>query len=121
MTTTLLLLVLAEFVPQSTPLGMSSWLVDGAAIAAVLLLVLNIVQHFKRKPPIEAELEKLLHLMRAEVNQLRHESNSQLNDVRHEIGGAHQRIDIFTRDINDKMQQLPGQVVDLLNKTGAIR
>lgn len=115
------LTTLAGLIPPSTPEGMSSWMVDGAAIAALVLLVLNIVQHFKRKPPIEAELEKLLLQMRAEVNQLRLETNSQLNEVRHEIGGAHQRVDMFTRDLNDKMQQLPGQVVDLLNKTGAIR
>lgn len=114
-------MILAGMLPAGTPEGMSSWLVDGAAIAAMVLLVLNIVQHFRRKPPIEAELEKLLLQMRAEVNQLRHETNSQLNEVRHEIGGAHQRVDMFTRDLNDKMQQLPGQVVDLLNKTGALR
>lgn len=112
--------LLLDIVPASTPEGMSSWLVDGAAVAALVLLVLNIVSHFKRKPPIEAELAKLLQQMREEVNQLRIETNSQFCDVRHEIGGAHRRVDLFTRDLNDKMQQLPGQVVDLLNKTGAL-
>jgi SMC interacting uncharacterized protein involved in chromosome segregation len=112
-------LLLADLA-ESTPEGISSWLVNGAAIAAMVLLVLNIVQHFKRKPPIEAELEKLLHLMREEVNQLRLETNTQLTDFRRELGGAHLRIDQLTRDLNDKMQRLPGQVVDLLNKTGAL-
>lgn len=112
---------LSEFAPQGTPDGISLWLINGAAVAAMVLLALNIIQHFRRKPPIEAELEKLLLQMRAEVNQLRLETNSQFTDVRHEIGGAHQRVDMFTHDLNDKMQRLPGQVVDLLNKTGALR
>lgn len=113
-------LLLLEMLPPGTPQGMSSWLVDGAAVLALVLLVLNIVSHFKRKPPIEAELARLLQQMREEVNHLRIETNSQFVDVRHEIGGAHRRVDLFTRDLNDKMQQLPGQVVDLLNKTGAL-
>jgi SMC interacting uncharacterized protein involved in chromosome segregation len=118
---TLSMPILAAFIPTATPEGINTWLVDGAAVAAMVLLVLNIVQHFKRKPPIEAELEKLLHQMRAEINQLRLDTNDQLLDFRHEIGGAHKRIDLLTRDINDQMQRLPGNIVDLLNKTGAIR
>jgi hypothetical protein len=43
-----------------------------------------------------------------------------LAEVRGRVEGAHQRVDLLTHDLNDKLQRLPGEVVDLLHKTGVI-
>lgn len=98
----------------------ATWMVQAAAAAALVLIVLNIFAHFRRVPPIEEELEELLEKLRAEINHLRVEMLQSSKDLRLQIDGAHQRVDALTRDVNAKLQRLPGEVVDLLNKTGAI-
>jgi len=99
---------------------LTSWLVDAAAAAAILLVFLKVIDHFKRKPTLEQELEKLLRQIRAEVNELHHEQTSHLVEVRARIEGAHQRVDNLTHDLNNKLQRLPGEIVDLLHKTGSL-
>ena len=59
--------------PPPDPAHLSSWLVDAAALGAILLVFLKVIDHFKRKPSLEQELEKLLRQIRSELNQLRHE------------------------------------------------
>ncbi len=96
------------------------WMIKAAAAAALVLVVLKIFAHFQRVPPIEEELEELLEKLRTEINHLRVEMLQSSKDLRLQIDGAHQRVDALTRDVNAKLQRLPGEVVDLLNKTGAI-
>jgi hypothetical protein len=110
--------VFAQEVPAPDATHLSSWLVDAAALGAILLVFLKIIDHFKRKPSLEQELEKLLRQFRSELNQLRHEQSSHLAEVRGRIEGAHQRVDLLTHDLNNKLQRLPGEIVDLLHKTG---
>lgn len=98
----------------------AAWMIQAAAAAALVLVVLKIFAHFRRVPPIEEELEELLEKLRAEINHLRVETLQSSKDLRLQIDGAHQRVDALTRDVNAKLQRLPGDVVDLLNKTGAI-
>jgi hypothetical protein len=112
--------VAGEEVPSADAAHFSAWLTDAAALAAILLIFLKVIDHFKRRPSLEQELEKLLHQIRAELNQLRHEQSSQLSDVRARVEGAHQRVDLLTHDLNNKLQRLPGEIVDLLHKTGVI-
>ena len=116
----LLMPVLAQEVPQPDPARLSSWLVDAAALAAILLVFLKVIDHFKRRPSLEQELEKLLRQLRTELNQLRHEQAEHLSEVRTRVEGAHQRVDLLTHDLNNKLQHLPGEIVDLLHKTGVI-
>jgi hypothetical protein len=104
--------------PEATHL--SEWLVDAAGIAAVLLVFLKLFDHFKRKPSLEQELEKLLRQLRTEMNQLRHEQSAHLAEVKSRVEGAHQRVDLLTHDLNNKLQRLPAEIVDLLHKTGVI-
>jgi hypothetical protein len=106
-----------ELAPPDTA-HLSAWLVDAAAVGAILLVFLKIIDHFKRKPSLEQELEKLLRQIRAELNQIRHEQASHLSEVRGRVEGAHQRVDLLTHDLNNKLQRLPGEIVDLLHKTG---
>ncbi|MEM1057930.1 MAG: hypothetical protein AAGK14_01670 [Verrucomicrobiota bacterium] len=96
------------------------WMVKAAAVGALTLVVLKVFAHFKRVPPIEEELEELLEKLRTEINRLRLETAQSMKDLRLQIDGAHQRVDALTRDVNATLQRLPGDVVDLLNKTGAI-
>jgi hypothetical protein len=112
--------ILAQEVPGLEPGHFPGWLVDAAALGAVLLLVLKLVDHFKRRPSLEQELEKLLRQLRTELNQLRHEQSAHLSEVRARVEGAHQRVDQLTHDLNNKLQRLPGEIVDLLHKTGVI-
>jgi hypothetical protein len=112
------LAVFAQEVPPPDTAHLSAWLVDAAAVGAILLVFLKIIDHFKRKPSLEQELEKLLRQIRAELNQLRHEQASHLSEVRGGVEGAHQRVDLLTHDLNNKLQRLPGEIVDLLHKTG---
>ena len=113
---------LAQEMPAASPsLHLSEWLVDAASLAAMLLVFLKIVEHFKRKPSLEEELEKLLVQLRTELNQLRHEHAAHLSEVRGRIEGAHQRMDHLTHDLNNKLQRLPAEIVDLLHKTGVIQ
>ena len=78
----LLMPVLAQEVPAPDPEHLSSWLIDAAALAAILLVFLKVIDHFKRRPSLEQELDKLLRQLRAELNQLRHEQAEHLSEVR---------------------------------------
>jgi len=110
----------AQEVPAPDPVQLSSWLVDAAAVGAILLVFLRVIDHFKRRPSLEQELEKLLRQLRTELNQLRHEQAEHLAEVRTRVEGAHQRVDLLTHDLNNKLQRLPSEIVDLLHKTGVI-
>jgi hypothetical protein len=116
----LLMPVLAQEVPSPDPERLSSWLIDAAALAAILLVFLKVIDHFKRRPSLEQELEKLLRQLRAELNQLRHEQTEHITEIRSRVEGAHQRVDHLTHDLNNKLQRLPGDIVDLLHKTGVL-
>jgi len=116
----LLMPVLAQEIASPDPERFSSWLVDAAALAAMLLVFLKVIDHFKRRPSLEQELEKLLRQIRTELNQLRHEQTTHLSEVRSRVEGAHQRVDLLTHDLNNKLQRLPGDIVDLLHKTGVL-
>jgi 7-keto-8-aminopelargonate synthetase-like enzyme len=117
----LLMPLLAQELPAPEPVRFSAWLMDAAALAAMLLVFLKVIDHFKRRPSLEQELEKLLRQLRTELNQLRHEQSSHLSEVRARVEGAHQRVDHLTHDLNNKLQRLPGEIVDLLHKTGVIK
>src|SRR5271170_6034226 len=116
----LLMPFLAQEIQPPDPERLSSWLIDAAALAAILLVFLKVIDHFKRRPSLEQELEKLLRQLRTELNQLRHEQTEHLSEVRSRVEGAHQRVDLLTHDLNNKLQRLPGEIVDLLHKTGVI-
>ncbi len=64
--------------------------------------------------------KKLLRQLRTELNQLRHEQGTHLSEVRGRVEGAHQRVDLLTHDLNNKLQRLPGEIVDILHKTGVL-
>jgi hypothetical protein len=112
--------LLAQEIPQATPEALSTWLIDAAALAAILLVFLKVIDHFKRRPSLEQELEKLLRQLRAELNQLRGEQTEHLAEIRTRVEGAHQRVDHLTHDLNNKLQRLPGEIVDILHKTGVL-
>jgi uncharacterized protein Yka (UPF0111/DUF47 family) len=114
------LFFLAQEVPPPDPERLSSWLIDAAALAAILLVFLKVIDHFKRRPSLEQELEKLLRQLRTELNQVRHEQTEHLTEIRSRVEGAHQRVDLLTHDLNNKLQRLPGEIVDLLHKTGVL-
>ncbi len=116
----ILMPVLAQEIPVTDSAHFSTWLVDAAATAATVLVFLKVIDHFKRRPSLEQELEKLLRLIRTELNQLRHEQANHLSEVRTRVEGAHQRVDLLTHDLNNKLQRLPGEIVDLLHKTGVL-
>ena len=116
----LLMPVMAQEVPSPDAARFSSWLIDAAALAAILLVFLKVIDHFKRRPTLEQELEKLLRQLRTELNQVRHEQTTHLSEVRGRVEGAHQRVDLLTHDLNNKLQRLPGEIVDLLHKTGVL-
>src|SRR5271170_3840466 len=116
----LLMPFLAQEIPPPDPAHLSSWLLDAAALGAILLVFLKVIDHFKRRPSLEQELEKLLRQLRTELNQLRHEQTEHLTKVRSRVEGAHQRVDLLTHDLNNKLQRLPGEIVDLLHKTGVL-
>ena len=113
--------LVAQEIPPPDAAHLSSWLVDAAALAAILLVFLKVIDHFKRRPSLEQELEKLLRQLRTELNQLRHEQTEHLTEVRGRVEGAHQRVDLLTHDLNNKLQRLPGEIVDLLHKTGVLK
>ena len=112
---------LAQDVPAPQAEHLSNWLIDAAALAAMLLVFLKVLDHFKRRPSVEQELEKLLRQLRTELNQVRHEQVAHLSELKARIDGAHQRVDHLTHDLNNKLQRLPGEIVDLLHKTGVIK
>jgi enoyl-[acyl-carrier-protein] reductase (NADH) len=112
--------ILAEEIPSPDMAHLSSWLIDAAALAAMLLVFLKVLDHFKRRPSLEQELEKLLRQIRSELNQIRVEHAEHLAEVRGRVEGAHQRVDHLTHDLNNKLQRLPGEIVDLLHKTGVL-
>lgn len=113
-------LVLAQEVPMPESGHLSAWLVDAAALAAMLLVFLKVLDHFKRRPSLEQELEKLLRQIRSELNQIRVEHAEHLAEIRGRVEGAHQRVDHLTHDLNNKLQRLPGEIVDILHKTGVL-
>jgi len=113
--------LVAQEIPPPDAAHLSSWLVDAAALAAILLVFLKVIDHFKRRPSLEQELDKLLRQLRTELNQVRHEQTDHLAEVRGRVEGAHQRVDALTHDLNNKLQRLPGEIVDLLHKTGVLK
>jgi len=112
--------ILAQEVPAPDTARLSAWLIDAAALAAILLVFLKVLDHFKRKPSLEQELEKLLRQIRSELNQIRVEHAEHLAEIRGRVEGAHQRVDHLTHDLNNKLQRLPGEIVDILHKTGVL-
>ncbi len=112
--------ILAQELPAPDTVHLSAWLVDAAALAAMLLVFLKVLDHFKRRPSLEQELEKLLRQIRAELNQIRVEHAEHLAEIRGRVEGAHQRVDHLTADLNNKLQRLPGEIVDILHKTGVL-
>jgi hypothetical protein len=112
--------LLAQEVPTPDTARLSSWLIDAAALAAILLVFLKVFDHFKRRPSLEQELEKLLRQIRSELNQIRLEHAEHLAEIRGRVEGAHQRVDHLTHDLNNKLQRLPGEIVDILHKTGVL-
>src|SRR5271156_766474 len=112
---------LAQEVPVPDTARLSAWLVDAAALAAILLVFLKVLDHFKRRPSLEQELEKLLRQIRSELNQIRIEHAENLAEIRGRVEGAHQRVDHLTHDLNNKLQRLPGEIVDILHKTGVLK
>ena len=113
--------ILAQEVPMPDTARLSAWLIDAAALGAILLVFLKVFDHFKRKPSLEQELEKLLRQIRSELNQIRVEHAEHLAEVRGRVEGAHQRVDHLTHDLNNKLQRLPGEIVDILHKTGVLK
>ncbi len=113
-------LFLAQEVPAPDTARLSAWLIDAAALAAILLVFLKVLDHFKRRPSLEQELGKLLRQIRSELNQIRVEHAEHLAEVRGRVEGAHQRVDHLTHDLNNKLQRLPGEIVDILHKTGVL-
>jgi putative ribosome biogenesis GTPase RsgA len=113
-------LVLAQEMPTPDTARLSAWLVDAAARAASLLVFLKVLDHYKRRPSLEQELEKLLRQIRSELNQIRVEHADHLAEIRGRVEGAHQRVDHLTHDLNNKLQRLPGEIVDILHKTGVL-
>jgi enoyl-[acyl-carrier-protein] reductase (NADH) len=111
----------AQEIPMPDTARLSAWLVDAAALAAILLVFLKVIDHFKRRPSLEQELEKLLRQIRSELNQIRVEHAEHLAEVRSRVEGAHQRVDHLTHDLNNKLQRLPGEIVDILHKTGVLK
>ena len=99
---------------------LSAWLIDAAALAAILLVFLKVLDHFKRRPSLEQELEKLMRQIRSELNQMRVENGENLAEIRGRVEGAHLRVDHLTHDLNNKLQRLPGEIVDILHKTGVL-
>src|ERR1700722_19147745 len=89
----LLMPILAQEIPTPDPAHFSSWLIDAAALAAIPLVFLKVIDHFKRRPSLEQELENLLRQLRTELNQVRHEQAEHLNEIRLRVEGAHQRVD----------------------------
>ena len=112
--------ILAQDVPAPDTARLSAWLIDAAALAAILLVFLKVLDHFKRRPSLEQELEKLLRQIRSELNQIRVEHADHLAEIRGRVEGAHQRVDHLTHDLNNKLQRLPGEIVDILHKTGVL-
>jgi enoyl-[acyl-carrier-protein] reductase (NADH) len=112
--------LLAQEMPAPDPTRLSAWLVDAAATAAMILVFLKLFDHFKRRPTLEQELEKLMRQIRSELNQLRVEQTEHIAEVRGRVEGAHQRVDHLTHDLNNKLQRLPGEIVDILHKTGVL-
>jgi hypothetical protein len=112
---------LAQEVPVPDTARLSAWLIDAAALAAILLVFLKVFDHFKRRPSLEQELEKLLRQIRSELNQIRVEHTENLTEIRGRVEGAHQRVDHLTHDLNNKLQRLPGEIVDILHKTGVLK
>lgn len=106
--------------PATNANDLTVWLVNFAAVAAIVLVAARLIDLFRRKPPLEKELEALLDKVRLDINELRLDTARQLAEVRAQIDGAHTRVDTLTRDINDKLQRLPSDIVNLLHKTGAI-
>jgi hypothetical protein len=112
--------ILAQELPMPDTARLSAWLLDAAALAAILLVFLKVLDHFKRRPSLEQELEKLLRQIRSELNQIRVEHAEHLTEIRGRVEGAHQRVDHLTHDLNNKLQRLPGEIVDILHKTGVL-
>src|ERR1700722_5049358 len=117
----LLMPILAQEVPSPDPEHFSNWLIDAAALAAILLVFLKVIDHFKRRPSLEQELEKLLRQLRPQLNQPPPEQSEPLAEVRGRVEGAHQRVDHLPHDLNNKLQRLPGEIVDILHKTGVLK
>ncbi len=113
-------LFLAQEVPAPAPEHLAAWLIDAAALAGILLIFLKVIDHFKRRPSLEQELDKLLRQLRTELYQVRQEQAEHLIEIRSRVEGAHQRVDLLTHDLNNKLQRLPGEIVDLLHKTGVL-
>jgi len=103
--------------PEATPLGIGNWLIDSAAIAALLLIFLKIIDHFKRKPSIDVEF-----VTKKEFNHHVDSVNHRLEVMNREaIEGRrnlHKDIERVQEKITDKLGEFS---IEITNSVGELR
>ena len=104
-------------IPQATALGMGNWLVDGAAIATMVLVFLKIGDHFKRKPSIDAEFVTKDEFNR-HVSHVNHKLEVMASEAVIGRRNLHKDIEHSTEKINDRIAEFS---IDITNSVGELR
>lgn len=131
--------VLADFVPPA-PAGTGQWLMSAFWVCGTALFILKGVESFQRtfgrKPPIDEDLRRLRDELQAEIKkavaglaslqkvtalELAIEKSmgarfDALDEKRSDsIDGLHRDLDATARELRDKMDSLPAQMLALLD------
>jgi hypothetical protein len=110
--------VLAQ-IPEANPSAMTQWLVNAAALGAIALIFLKIIDHFKPKPALGVQMKEFAawcderYATRKELRDAQ-DLNKEMRDIKtREIDGIFSRM----REIDEKMASLPHKVIALLRET----
>ncbi len=110
-------------ISDATPHALGDWLVSLAAVMAVVLLALKIIDHFRRKPAIESEFATKLELGRLtdSVDERFEKIEEHIEDIGTELRQAHndllrrgeERAEKIHERINHLSQELIGSIAEL--------
>jgi len=117
------------YLPAATPAGLGGWLVNAAAVLAIVYIVVKLINTFRRRPPIDAtfatktefagcraesqaralktesKIEEMEHILRKDITGLRRESEERGERV-------HKRVD----EVLASTSRLEGRIEGMLRR-----
>jgi hypothetical protein len=109
--------------PTPTPGALAAFIVSGAALIWALNQGLKLADRFKAKPPtgeLNVSFEALTMRVEA-LEQREHEHESRRRALYDHIDKVRIELKNDIKDMQDKVDQIPNQVIVLLKHTGALR
>ena len=118
-------------IPTATALGMGNWLVDGAAILAIVLIVLKIVEHFQDRKSVPQPLviqehpefvtreehEKDMTALRTQMTQIHTDAVLGRSNLHKHMEAVKTDTHADIGKVKSELAEMPERIINLLLKT----